>query len=170
MRASVQATPSPRVTCLRCERNPERAITLTSRRRDRGLTARLRPGSVGVNGRTTQAGVMILRMRALGGCLRVGATVLVAVLVAAACSSSSHSSSPKPTVTAVTAPPTSVPTPAGLAVAQVSPVARQTIAGFGASGAWWPIDLASFPASVQRSVADLLFTSAGISLSGYRYN
>ena len=113
---------------------------------------------------------MILRMRALGGCLRVGATVLVAVLVAAACSSSSHSSSPKPTVTTVTAPPTSVPTPAGLAVAQVSPVARQTIAGFGASGAWWPIDLASFPASVQRSVADLLFTSAGISLSGYRYN
>ena len=40
----------------------------------------------------------------------------------------------------------------------------------GASGAWWPIDLAAFPARVQQQVARLLFSPDGIALSGYRYN
>jgi O-glycosyl hydrolase len=46
----------------------------------------------------------------------------------------------------------------------------QTIAGFGASGAWWVNDLANFSPSVQGQVASLLFTTSGIDLSQYRYN
>lgn len=46
----------------------------------------------------------------------------------------------------------------------------QTIAGFGASGAWWVNDLANFAPSVQSQVASLLFTGNGIDLSQYRYN
>ena len=46
----------------------------------------------------------------------------------------------------------------------------QTIAGFGASGAWWVNDLTNFSASVQAQVAADLFTSSGIDLSQYRYN
>ncbi len=42
--------------------------------------------------------------------------------------------------------------------------------GFGASGAWWPNDLVRFPVSVQNHVAQLLFSSAGLELSAYRYN
>jgi len=49
-----------------------------------------------------------------------------------------------------------------------SPV--QTMAGFGASGAWWPNDLANFSATVQSQVADMLFGASGIALSVYRYN
>jgi O-glycosyl hydrolase len=53
----------------------------------------------------------------------------------------------------------------------VDPVPAQTISGFGASGAWWPIDLGGFPARVQQRVADLLFgRRTGIGLSSYRYN
>ncbi len=52
----------------------------------------------------------------------------------------------------------------------VSPSARQTIQGFGASGAWWPIDLVHFPAGVRQQVADMLFGAGGLELSGYRYN
>ncbi|WP_042378307.1 glycoside hydrolase [Streptacidiphilus melanogenes] len=48
--------------------------------------------------------------------------------------------------------------------------AAQTISGFGASGAWWPDDLANFSGSAQKQVGDLLFTSSGIQLSQYRYN
>jgi O-glycosyl hydrolase len=59
---------------------------------------------------------------------------------------------------------------AGLPVVTVSPVARQTIAGFGASGAWWPIDLEQFPEPVRRDVGQMLFSPSGIELSGYRYN
>ena len=47
---------------------------------------------------------------------------------------------------------------------------RQTVAGFGASGAWWPIDLERFPESVRRDVGRMLFSADGIELSGYRYN
>jgi len=46
----------------------------------------------------------------------------------------------------------------------------QTIAGFGASGAWWVNDLTDFSSSVQSEVANLLFTSSGADLSQYRYN
>jgi len=42
--------------------------------------------------------------------------------------------------------------------------------GFGASGAWWPIDLAKFPTAVKHEVGQMLFSSSGIQLSGYRYN
>jgi O-glycosyl hydrolase len=46
----------------------------------------------------------------------------------------------------------------------------QTIAGFGASGAWWVNDLANFSSANQANAANLLFTSAGLDLSQYRYN
>jgi O-glycosyl hydrolase len=46
----------------------------------------------------------------------------------------------------------------------------QTIAGFGASGAWWVNDLTNFSSSVKGQVASLLFTGNGIDLSQYRYN
>ncbi len=55
-------------------------------------------------------------------------------------------------------------------VVAVSPTPAQTIDGFGASGAWWPNDLAAFPAATQDRVAGLLFDRSGIRLSGYRYN
>jgi O-glycosyl hydrolase len=59
--------------------------------------------------------------------------------------------------------------PAATSVAQVEGAA-QTIAGFGASGAWWPNDLVNYSSSVQSQVASLLFTNSGIALSQYRYN
>jgi O-glycosyl hydrolase len=48
----------------------------------------------------------------------------------------------------------------------------QTIGGFGASGAWWPNDLARFRPEVREEVAALLFAPGprGIALSVYRYN
>ena len=46
----------------------------------------------------------------------------------------------------------------------------QTVAGFGASGAWWVNDLTNFSSSVQAQVASDLFTTSGIDLSQYRYN
>ena len=46
----------------------------------------------------------------------------------------------------------------------------QTIAGFGASGAWWVNDLTNFSSTVQAQVASDLFTTSGIDLSQYRYN
>jgi O-glycosyl hydrolase len=68
------------------------------------------------------------------------------------------------------APVTAVAAQQNLAVARVDPVAAQRIDGFGASGAWWPNDLARFPPRVQRRVDDMLFSRRGIALSGYRYN
>lgn len=56
------------------------------------------------------------------------------------------------------------------AVAHVNAAGAQTIEGFGASGAWWPIDLVHFPRAVQQQVARMLFSPTGIALSGYRYN
>jgi O-glycosyl hydrolase len=112
-------------------------------------------------------------MRARRGLVQVGAVLILAAVVATACSSSSSSHTTPTTgrtATAVRGARPSVPTPANLPVVRVSATAQQTIAGFGASGAWWPIDLAHFPASVQQSVARMLFTADGISLSGYRYN
>jgi hypothetical protein len=58
---------------------------------------------------------------------------------------------------------------AALSTAQVTS-AGQTIAGFAASGAWWVNDLAKFSASAKAQAASLLFTSAGLNLSQYRYN
>jgi O-glycosyl hydrolase len=55
-------------------------------------------------------------------------------------------------------------------VAAVDPQGQQTIDGFGASGAWWPTDVSHFSSSVQRQLADLLFSRAGLDLSQYRYN
>ncbi|KIJ57281.1 glycoside hydrolase family 30 protein [Sphaerobolus stellatus SS14] len=52
----------------------------------------------------------------------------------------------------------------------VSTTASQTINGIGASGAWWPIDLYSYPDSVKSQVADMLFGSDGLKLTSYRYN
>jgi O-glycosyl hydrolase len=46
----------------------------------------------------------------------------------------------------------------------------QVMAGFGASGAWWPNDLVNFAPAVQQQVANMLFGSSGIGLSVYRYN
>jgi O-glycosyl hydrolase len=68
-----------------------------------------------------------------------------------------------------TAAITSSPASAASAAAVITAPA-QTIAGFGASGAWWVNDLANFSASAQAQVASLLFTSSGIELSQYRYN
>lgn len=64
-------------------------------------------------------------------------------------------------------------TPKAIAAAStvsVSPVAHQTIEGFGASGDWWTTDLQYFPKAARKQVAKLLFTKAGIDLSQYRYN
>lgn len=47
---------------------------------------------------------------------------------------------------------------------------RQTITGFGVSGAWWTIDLARFPTAGRAQVARLLFAPDGIALSQYRWN
>ncbi|KAF8589619.1 glycoside hydrolase family 30 protein [Ramaria rubella] len=52
----------------------------------------------------------------------------------------------------------------------VSSTASQTISGIGASGAWWPIDLYSFPENVKENVADLLFGTDGLRLTSFRYN
>src|SRR6266508_6717787 len=93
---------------------------------------------------------------------RAGLTGAVVALVVSCSSMHTASSAPAP-VTAVAAQQ-------DLAVARVDPVAAQRIDGFGASGAWWPNDLARFPPRVQRRVADMLFFRRGIALSGYRYN
>lgn len=58
---------------------------------------------------------------------------------------------------------------AALSTAQVTS-AGQTIAGFAASGAWWVNDLAKFSSSAKAQAASLLFTSAGLDLSQFRYN
>jgi O-glycosyl hydrolase len=88
---------------------------------------------------------------------------VIAIVGVSACSSSkSANRSPSPTEV--------VATPPNLAVATVSANAEQSINGFGASGAWWPIDLAKFPDAVQREVGQMLFSASGIALSGYRYN
>lgn len=54
--------------------------------------------------------------------------------------------------------------------ASVSPAATQSIAGFGASGAWWPTAAANFSPAVQQEIGDLLFGQNGLGLSQYRYN
>jgi O-glycosyl hydrolase len=80
------------------------------------------------------------------------------------CSSSKHAARPAQKTT------TTIATPADLTVVRVAAAPAQTIDGFGASGAWWPNDLVRFPPSVQKRVADMLFSPHGIALSGYRYN
>jgi O-glycosyl hydrolase len=73
-------------------------------------------------------------------------------------------------VTASAAVTASVAAPASAASTAVVTAPAQTIAGFGASGAWWVNDLANFSSSTKSQVASLLFTSSGIDLSQYRYN
>ncbi len=60
--------------------------------------------------------------------------------------------------------------PASAATTAIVTAPAQTVAGFGASGAWWVNDLKNFSSSAQSQVASLLFTSSGIDLSQYRYN
>lgn len=73
-------------------------------------------------------------------------------------------------VVAGLATPAAADAPAVPAVrVEASPL--QTITGFGASGAWWPDDLAGFSAANQAAVAALLFSrTTGLGLSIYRYN
>ncbi len=96
---------------------------------------------------------------------RALALILGVVALAAGCSSSTSNLPQRATPT-----PTTIATPAGLTVPKISPTAAQRIDGFGASGAWWPNDLAKFPAETQKLVADKLFGADGINLSAYRYN
>jgi O-glycosyl hydrolase len=98
---------------------------------------------------------------------RVG-VVLVALALVASCSSSKHAAKPEPKPAPTTV--TTIATPPNLTVARLVAAPAQTIQGFGASGAWWPNDLAKFPAGKQKLVADMLFSRQGIELSGYRYN
>ncbi|MFJ9632255.1 glycoside hydrolase [Streptomyces sp. NPDC101175] len=67
----------------------------------------------------------------------------------------------------ISAPPANAD---GVAAAEVSPHAAQTIDNIGASGAWWVNDLQYFKPEVQARVAQLLFSSKGLDLSSYRYN
>lgn len=67
----------------------------------------------------------------------------------------------------ISAPPANAE---GVAPAEVSPHAAQTIDNIGASGAWWVNDLQHFSPAVQARVAQLLFSSKGLDLSSYRYN
>jgi hypothetical protein len=55
--------------------------------------------------------------------------------------------------------------------ATVTSDTRQSVNGFGASGAWWPKDVWEFPASAREETARLLFDPvSGIRLTDYRYN
>ena len=65
--------------------------------------------------------------------------------------------------TGSTLPPTS-------ADGYIDPTPGQVIAGFGASGAWWPSAAGQFPADVQDQIGRLLFGPDGLRLSQYRYN
>ena len=51
----------------------------------------------------------------------------------------------------------------------IDPRAAQVIQGFGASGAWWPHDVARFAPAAREQIGDLLFTGAGLDLSMFRY-
>lgn len=73
-------------------------------------------------------------------------------------------------VTASLAVTTSMAAPASAQSTAVVTAPAQTIAGFGASGAWWVNDLTNFSSSVQSEVASQLFTGSGSDLSQYRYN
>jgi O-glycosyl hydrolase len=90
--------------------------------------------------------------------------IVAVVVLVAACSSSKLAAKPVPATT------TTIVAPANLHVVRVAAAPAQSIDGFGASGAWWPNDLVKFPATVQKLVADMLFSPRGIELSGYRYN
>jgi hypothetical protein len=94
---------------------------------------------------------------------RIAVVVLVLVAFLAGCSSNAKKAARPATTTTVATPP-------GLTVARVSSTAAQRIDGFGASGAWWPNDLARFPEQTQKLVAEKLFGPHGIALSGYRYS
>ena len=73
-------------------------------------------------------------------------------------------------VHAGTRPPASrtVEAPTGPLVT-IDPANAQVIQGFGASGAWWPYDVARFAPDARERIADLLFTETGLDLSMFRY-
>ncbi|HVJ95878.1 MAG TPA: glycoside hydrolase [Acidimicrobiia bacterium] len=93
--------------------------------------------------------------------------VFVLVVVATACSSSPERQVTESTTTMTPAPVTVAP---GTPSVRVGSERVQRIDGFGASGAWWSNDLVRFPKEVQDEVAQMLFGTEGIALSGYRYN
>jgi len=47
---------------------------------------------------------------------------------------------------------------------------RQTVRGFGASGAWWAQHVGRWPEACRKPILDLLFTERGAHLSVYRFN
>jgi O-glycosyl hydrolase len=53
--------------------------------------------------------------------------------------------------------------------ARVSPQGHQQIDGLGVAGAWWPADLAKFPAAVQSQLEQLIFSPSGLDVTQYRY-
>jgi O-glycosyl hydrolase len=65
---------------------------------------------------------------------------------------------------------TAIPALAASSAPAMVTTPAQTIDGFGASGAWWVNDLASFSATAKSQVADALFSPSGLDLSIYRYN
>ena len=93
---------------------------------------------------------------------RVVLTIAVVALVASCSSTGAATSAPPPTTAAAVSQ--------DLPVVHVDATPAQKIDGFGASGAWWPNDLARFPRRVQQRVDEMLFSGHGIALSGYRYN
>src|SRR3954452_7677577 len=90
--------------------------------------------------------------------------LLILALVLVALSACSRDQTP------IKAPPTTtttIVTPKDLPIAKVG-AAAQKMEGFGASGAWWPIDVATFPAGPRQTASSMLFSQ--LQLSGYRYN
>jgi hypothetical protein len=52
--------------------------------------------------------------------------------------------------------------------AQITTTTRQTINGIGASGAWWPNDIALFPSEVRQNISQLLLNQTTGELSAIR--
>lgn len=65
---------------------------------------------------------------------------------------------------------TAAPAGATMETVVVQAEAQQTMTGFGASGAWWTIDVARFPEPVRQQIGRLLFSPDGIALSQWRWN
>ncbi len=79
---------------------------------------------------------------------------------------------PPPTeVPSTDIPPTETPIPIHGTITIDPEDRRQTIEGFGASGAWWAQHIGGWEDSVRQPIIDLLFDQEnGIGLSIYRYN
>lgn len=107
--------------------------------------------------------IPLRRHRLLITGVAAAAALAVGVPAASAAASPAHAAKRGATQAAT-------PKVAGDSTATVSATAAQTMAGFGASGDWWVNPVQYFPASAQRHIASLLFTSQGLQLSQYRYN